>query len=73
MAIKTNWLVLVLGAAVSLAAISGCPMMQDPDSALPIGLELVAEGLKDGGVFTVSFVRFAVDLVFRRHGRRRFF
>ena len=36
-------------------------------------LKLVIDGLKDGAVFTVSFVAFAVDLVFRRHGRRRFF
>jgi hypothetical protein len=36
-------------------------------------LKLVIDGLKDGAVFAVSFVAFAVDLVFRRHGRRRFF
>ncbi len=36
-------------------------------------LKLLIDGLKDGAVFTVSFVAFAVDLVFRRHGRRRFF
>ena len=36
-------------------------------------LKLLIDGLKDGAVFAVSFVAFAVDLVFRRHGRRRFF
>jgi len=36
-------------------------------------LKLVIDGLKDGTVFTLSFVAFGVDLVFRRHGRRRFF
>ena len=36
-------------------------------------LKLLIDGLKDGAVFTISFVAFAVDLVFRRHGRRRFF
>lgn len=36
-------------------------------------LKLLIDGLKDGAVFGVSFVAFAVDLVFRRHGRRRFF
>ena len=36
-------------------------------------LKLMTDGMKDGAVFTVSFVAFAVDLVFRRHGRRRFF
>jgi len=36
-------------------------------------LELLIDGLKDGSVFTLSFVAFGVDLVFRRHGRRRFF
>ena len=36
-------------------------------------LKLLIDGLKDGAVFTVSIVAFAVDLVFRRHGRRRIF
>jgi hypothetical protein len=36
-------------------------------------LKLLIDGLKDGAVFTVSFVAFGIDLVFRRHGRRRFF
>ena len=36
-------------------------------------LKLVIDGLKDGAVFTVSLVAFRVDLVCRRHGRRRFF
>ena len=36
-------------------------------------LKLLIDGLKDGAVFTMSFVAFTVDLVFRRHGRRRFF
>ena len=36
-------------------------------------LKLLIDGLKDGAVFTVSLVAFGVDLVFRRHGRRRFF
>jgi len=35
--------------------------------------KLVIDGLKDGAVFTVSFVAFGIDLVFRRYGRRRFF
>ena len=36
-------------------------------------LKLLIDGLKDGTVFTLSFVAFAVDLVFGRHGKRRFF
>ena len=36
-------------------------------------LKLLLDGLKDGAVFTISFAAFAIDLVFRRHGRRRFF
>ena len=36
-------------------------------------LKLLIDGLKDGAVFTLSFVAFGVDLLFRRHGRRRFF
>ncbi len=36
-------------------------------------LKLLIDGLKDGAVFTVSFVAFAADLVFRRHGQRRYF
>jgi len=36
-------------------------------------LKLLIDGLKDRAVFAVPFVAFAVDLVFRRHGRRRFF
>ena len=36
-------------------------------------LKLLIDGLKDGAVFTVSFVAFAADLIFKRHGRRRYF
>ena len=36
-------------------------------------LKLVIDGFKDGAVFAISFVAFGIDLVFRRHGRRRFF
>ncbi len=36
-------------------------------------LKLLIDGVKDGMVFTVSFAAFAADLVFKRHGRRRFF
>jgi hypothetical protein len=36
-------------------------------------LKLLIDGLKDGMVFTVSFVAFAVDLIFKRHGERRYF
>ena len=36
-------------------------------------LKLLIDGVKDGAVFTMSFVAFGVDLVFRRHGRRRLF
>lgn len=36
-------------------------------------LKLLIDGLKDGAVFTVSFFAFAVDLIFRRHGERRYF
>ncbi len=36
-------------------------------------LKLLIDGFKDGFVFAVSFLAFGVDLVFRRHGRRRFF
>ena len=36
-------------------------------------LKLLIDGLKDGAVFTMSFVAFGIDLVFRRHGRRRWF
>ena len=36
-------------------------------------LKLLIDGLKDGAVFTMSIVAFAVDLVFGRHGRRRIF
>ena len=36
-------------------------------------LKLVLDGLKDGTLFIVSFVAFGVDLIFRRHGQRRFF
>jgi hypothetical protein len=35
-------------------------------------LKLLIDGLKDGTVFTVSFVAFAVDLIFKRHGERRY-
>jgi hypothetical protein len=36
-------------------------------------LKLLIDGMKDGAVFAMSFVAFGIDLVFRRHGRRRFF
>ncbi len=36
-------------------------------------LKLLIDGVKDGAVFAMSFVAFGVDLVFRRHGRRRWF
>lgn len=36
-------------------------------------LKLLIDGLKDGAVFTTSVVAFGIDLVFRRHGRRRIF
>ena len=36
-------------------------------------LKLLIDGMKDGMVFTVSFAAFAADLVFKRHGQRRFF
>jgi len=36
-------------------------------------LKLLIDGFKDGAVFAMSFVAFGIDLVFRRHGRRRFF
>ena len=36
-------------------------------------LKLLIDGLKDGAVFTMSFLAFGIDLLFRRHGRRRFF
>ena len=36
-------------------------------------LKLLIDGFKDGTVFTVSFVEFAVDLVFKRHSERRYF
>ncbi len=36
-------------------------------------LKLAIDGLKDAAVFAMSFVAFTVDLVFKRHGRRRFF
>lgn len=36
-------------------------------------LKLIIDGMKDGMVFTVSFVAFAADLIFKRHGQRRFF
>ena len=36
-------------------------------------LKLMLDGLKDGAVFVMSFVAFGIDLVFKRHGRRRFF
>ena len=35
--------------------------------------KLLIDGLKDGAVFTMSFVAFGVDLLLRRHGRRRCF
>ena len=34
---------------------------------------LLIDGLKDGAVFTISFVALAADLVFSRHGERRYF
>ena len=36
-------------------------------------LKLLIDGAKDGAVFAMSFVAFGIDLVFRRHGRRRIF
>jgi hypothetical protein len=36
-------------------------------------LKLVIDGLKDGAVFGLSFAAFAVDLVFKLHGKRRLF
>lgn len=36
-------------------------------------LKLAIDGVKDGLVFMVSFVAFGADLVFARHGRRRYF
>ncbi len=36
-------------------------------------LKSLIDGLKDGAVFTVSFVAFGADLVFGRHGERRYF
>jgi len=36
-------------------------------------LKLLIDGMKDGAIFAMSFVAFGIDLVFRRHGRRRFF
>ncbi len=36
-------------------------------------LKLLIDGLKDGVVLVTSFVAFGIDLVFSRHGRRRFF
>lgn len=35
--------------------------------------KLAIDGAKDGLVFVISFVAFGVDLVFGRHGRRRYF
>ncbi len=35
--------------------------------------KLLIDGLKDGAVFTMSFVAFGLDLVLKRHGRRRIF
>ena len=36
-------------------------------------LKLMIDASKDTAVFAISFLAFGVDLVFRRHGRRRFF
>ncbi len=36
-------------------------------------LKLLIDASKDTAVFTVSFFAFGMDLIFRRHGRRRFF
>lgn len=36
-------------------------------------LKLMIDGLKDGAVFVMSFLAFGIDLLFGRHGRRRFF
>ena len=36
-------------------------------------LKLMIDASKDTAVFAVSFLAFGIDLVFRRHGRRRFF
>ena len=42
------------------------------DFAIP-QLKLVIDATKDSAVFAISFFAFGIDLVFRRHGRRRFF
>ncbi len=36
-------------------------------------LKLMIDASKDTAVFTMSFFAFGIDLIFRRHGRRRFF
>ena len=36
-------------------------------------LKLLIDASKDTAVFTVSIFAFGIDLIFRRHGRRRFF
>ena len=36
-------------------------------------LKLMIDASKDTAVFAVSFFAFGIDLIFRRHGRRRFF
>jgi len=36
-------------------------------------LKLLIDASKDTAVFTMSFFAFGIDLIFRRHGRRRFF
>ena len=36
-------------------------------------VKLLIDGLKDGALFTVSFVAFATDVVLRRRGGRRLF
>ncbi len=36
-------------------------------------LKLMIDASKDTAVFAMSFFAFGIDLIFRRHGRRRFF
>ena len=35
-------------------------------------LTLMIDGLKEGAVFVMSLLAFGIDLLFGRHGRRRF-
>ena len=36
-------------------------------------LKLAIDGVKDGFVFLISFVAFGIDLVFKLHGKKRYF